>query len=484
MGENNTERYIVAFEIGSSKIRGAIGAVDNSGVVDVIAVEEEKLTDKVRYGCIQNVDVSTALGHITERLQSYPRIEPRKITGVYVALGGRTLTSRTVNVNLSLPAETEITPPIINDLCQQAKSAIGGERDVVDVVPVRFTVDNKVQATPIGSYGHNVGARMTVLSCAPQMKRMLRRVIYERLGLTINGYVTRVIAEASMTLTDDERRLGCMFVDFGAETTSVAIYKNGAPLYVATLPIGSRNITLDLTALNYIEERAEEIKKVSGNAMQQEGVRRKAPGEGIDYTEINNYVHARADEIIANIMAQMEYAGVRDTDLPGGIVIVGGGARLRGFNELLAQQSKMKVRQGAPTASVRITDGTIDRTEMVDVISILVAAAAMPGAECLTPLPAKSTSASTTSDNSYEALYGNGDLKGTSRIGRLDDDNNDEEDYDDVDDDDERDDDHDDDFASRGKKSRKQQNTQKRGLFSSFKDRIARIIDDNSDFQD
>ncbi|MDE6528509.1 MAG: rod shape-determining protein, partial [Muribaculaceae bacterium] len=401
MGENNTERHIVAFEIGSSKIRGAIGAVDNSGVVDVIAIEEEKLTDKVRYGCIQNVDVSTALGHIIERLQSYPRIEPRKITGVYVALGGRTLTSRTVNVNLSLPAETEITPPIINDLCQQAKSAIGGERDVVDVVPVRFTVDNKAQATPIGSYGHSVGARMTVLSCAPQMKRMLRRVIYERLGLTINGYVPRIIAEASMALTDDERRLGCMFVDFGAETTSVAIYKNGAPLYVATLPIGSRNITLDLTALNYIEERAEEIKKVSGNAMPQEGVRRKAPGEGIDYTEINNYVHARADEIIANIMAQMEYAGVRDTDLPGGIVIVGGGARLRGFNELLAQQSKMKVRQGAPTASVRITDGTIDRTEMVDVISILVAAANMPYSECLTPMPSRAGRSAENTDNSY-----------------------------------------------------------------------------------
>ena len=48
MGENNTERYIVAFEIGSSKIRGAIGSVDNTGVVDVIGGGEENLTDKVR----------------------------------------------------------------------------------------------------------------------------------------------------------------------------------------------------------------------------------------------------------------------------------------------------------------------------------------------------------------------------------------------------------------------------------------------------
>ncbi len=84
MGERNNGRYIVAFEIGSSKIRGAVGVVDNSGVVDVIAVEEEKLTDRVRYGCIQNVDVANAIDTVVERLQAYPAVEPRTITGVYV----------------------------------------------------------------------------------------------------------------------------------------------------------------------------------------------------------------------------------------------------------------------------------------------------------------------------------------------------------------------------------------------------------------
>ena len=48
MGEREQDRYIVAFEIGSSKIRGAVGIVDRSGVVDVVATEEERLIDKVR----------------------------------------------------------------------------------------------------------------------------------------------------------------------------------------------------------------------------------------------------------------------------------------------------------------------------------------------------------------------------------------------------------------------------------------------------
>lgn len=76
MSENNPGRYIVAFEIGSSKVRGAVGVVDNAGVVDVIAVEEEKIIDKVRYGCIQNIDISNSLRLVIERLEAYPAIEP------------------------------------------------------------------------------------------------------------------------------------------------------------------------------------------------------------------------------------------------------------------------------------------------------------------------------------------------------------------------------------------------------------------------
>ena len=260
MAERDNGRYIVAFEIGSSKVRGAIGLTKPTGVVDIIAVEEERITDKVRYGCIQNMEVSNALSIVAERLQAYPSVDPREITGAYIGLGGRSLWSSTTEVTLDLGEETEIGRPIINDLRHQAEASVDGDRDVVDVVPVRFTVDNKAQSNPIGTFGKQISATMTVLSCAPQLKKMLRRVVEERLGLHICDYVTRVLAEADMTLTDEERRRGCVFVDFGAETVTVAIYKNGNPTYVVTLPMGSRNITLDLTRLNYLEERAEEIK--------------------------------------------------------------------------------------------------------------------------------------------------------------------------------------------------------------------------------
>lgn len=422
MAERDSDRYIVALEIGSSKVRAAIGIVDNLGIVDVVAVEEDKIIDKVRYGCIQNVEVAATASNVLERLQANPAMHPREITGVYVALGGRSLVSSTAEVSITLPDESEITEPVVRELCVKAASTISADRDVVNVIPVTFTVDNKSQANPVGTFGRVVSARMTVVSCNSQLKRMLRRVVTERLGLNICDYITLPLAEASMVLSEDERRLGCMFVDFGAETTTVAIYRGGAPVYLATLPMGSRNITLDLTALNYLEERAEEIKKINGNALSPDpGRRTKGYSEGIDYTEVNNYVHARADEIVANIIAQLDYAEITAANLPAGIVIVGGGARLRGFNELLQQQSKMQVRQGMPTGNVRITDGSIHGAETVDVIAMLTDAVNRPSAQCVSDLaeeeeiPAEHHSG--TPEN-YEELSDNDNR---SRIGHYDD---------------------------------------------------------------
>ncbi len=62
------KRYIVAFEIGSSKIKGAVGVVDTSGTLNVLAVEEEQLVDSVRYGCIRKAqDVAQCIQRIADR---------------------------------------------------------------------------------------------------------------------------------------------------------------------------------------------------------------------------------------------------------------------------------------------------------------------------------------------------------------------------------------------------------------------------------
>ncbi|MDE7388768.1 MAG: cell division protein FtsA, partial [Muribaculaceae bacterium] len=88
-----SKRKIVAVEIGSSKIKGAVGEVAPDGTLTVNAIEEERPSPKyVRYGQVQNVkEVANVLNRIVLKLNNC--ISPAKISAVYVAIGGRSLIS-------------------------------------------------------------------------------------------------------------------------------------------------------------------------------------------------------------------------------------------------------------------------------------------------------------------------------------------------------------------------------------------------------
>ncbi|MDE7153226.1 MAG: cell division protein FtsA [Muribaculaceae bacterium] len=368
---------IVAFEIGSSKIKGAVASVDPNGALTVLAIEEEPLIDAVRYGVVKKVEeVSKRILSLKLKLENYAAVAPGKIKRVFVSAGGRSLRSTTIPIEKTFQEETEITDLIIRQLRQQALAlgAENAEREVLAVIPRDFVVDNVPQKNPREIYARSISTNICLVTGRSANNLNIKRAITERLDMEIQSPIVRQIAIGGAVLTDEEKNLGCMLVDFGAETTTVSIYKNNGLLYLATIPIGSRTITHDLTGISGMESRAEEIKKTIGNVTPDE----QQPSQnidGLDTSEINNYIRARAAEIITNILEQPVYAGVKLSDLRGGIVIVGGGAKLRGFNAMLRNQSGVPVRQGVPSNIIRIADHRIDPADAVDVISILAVAA-------------------------------------------------------------------------------------------------------------
>jgi cell division protein ftsA len=376
------EKNIVAIEIGSSKVKGAVGRIDDRGVLTVQAVEEEPLYDWVRYGVVSNVEeVSTITARILRKLEN--RLAPRKIKSVYLSIGGRSLCSMSRDVERQLPDEMEVTDMLLRQLKSEAASNTLPDRELLEVIPREYMVDKVVVQRPRGTFGRNVRMNANLLTCRPQLKRNLDRIITEKLQLKVNDYVVRQRAQGDIVLTDEEKRLGCMLVDFGAETTTVSIYKNGRLQYMSTLPLGSRNITRDITKLNYLEEQAEELKCNVGHAIN--GLHEHhSVGSAVDVAAVNNYVSHRAGEIIANINEQISYAGLKAGDLPGGIILVGRGARLRGFNDRLASTTGLKVRSGSiVTPQVVIADSRISPSDAVDVLSVLYSASLNNPVECL-----------------------------------------------------------------------------------------------------
>ncbi|MDE6390276.1 MAG: hypothetical protein K2L26_02520, partial [Duncaniella sp.] len=113
------EKSIIALEIGSSKIKGAIGTVSAEGVLSVKAIEEEHCSDIVRHGCIRNVvETAAAVRGVVQRLEQ--RVAPKRIEGVYLSLGGRSLMAENIDIERRFATETEITDTIIKDITDEA----------------------------------------------------------------------------------------------------------------------------------------------------------------------------------------------------------------------------------------------------------------------------------------------------------------------------------------------------------------------------
>ena len=423
------QKYIVAFEIGSSCIKGAIATTEAGGPagrVNIIAVETEQLVDKVRYGCVENPgDVATCVTSICHKLQNTSGGSPRAIREAYVGISGRSLASTPHEVERDFHTEVEISRRIVDELMAQAARHTVSDKEIVAVEPGMFTLDSQSLLDPVGMFGHVLSATVSLISCKPKIKNNIKRVFNERCALNIAGFIVTPLAMGAQLLTFEERRLGVMLVDFGAETTTVAIYRDGAMIYLATIPMGSRNITRDITSLNCLEERAEEIKKAVGNAMPPSTDGNPLVTDGLDNSEINNIVAARADEIISNIFEQINYAGLKPEQLPAGIVVTGGGSRLRGFNDLLAKQTHLKTRQATTGPGVTIAGNGFNATDALDVISIISDAALMGATEC-TMMPPQTVTGTVEIpvENSHEAHADNKPRISREFTGNADDDDN------------------------------------------------------------
>lgn len=369
-------KYIVAIEIGSSQIKGAIGAVDDFRTLKVIAIERRETIDCVRYGCIQNVEeVRQVVADIILSLEARVNIAPRKVKAVYVSLGGRSMTSYKRNLEMSFDEETEITNDVINQLLDEARMEQFSDKEIVDVLPMDFVVDTKKQTKPIGTYGQNLKVPINIIACRPQIIKNLNRVIEEKLKLSINDCIVRQMAIAQLVLTPKEIQSGCVLVDFGAETTTVSIHKSDTLQSLVTIPLGSRNITRDITTLGITEDCAEKIKCESINVTPQDNASASSLKlDNVDDADVYNMALYRAGEIVANITAQITDFNYKVSDLPGGIIVVGRGAKLKGFNSVLHSYSSFNVRIGMIPEKIQIADNDIHPNDDVDVVAILYAA--------------------------------------------------------------------------------------------------------------
>ena len=328
-----SKNFIVAIELGSTKITGVAGQKNHDGSFTVNAVVREDSTACIRKGVVYNADKTVqCITNIINRLKASMKTE---IAQVYVGVGGQSIHSvRNVLVK-DLADSQQVTQDLVNALMDTNRAMDYKDFEILDVVTQEYKVDNQFQLEPAGiECNHLEGNFLNIL----QRKRYYHNLnnCFDRAGVAIAEMYLAPIALADAVLTDSEKRSGCMLVDFGSETTTIQVFHKNILRHLAVIPLGSNNITKDIVSLQMEETDAEKMKlryasaytepdEIDGTLSYSIDNERK-----IESRKFIELIEARVQEIVQNAWYQVP---VELTDkLVGGIIITGGGSNLKNID--------------------------------------------------------------------------------------------------------------------------------------------------------
>ena len=323
------KEFIVAIELGSSKMTGIAGQKNLDGSITVLATVEENSSSCIRKGVIYNIDKTCqCLTSIIKKLKNFLK---QDITQVYVGVGGRSIRSLKNVIVKDLLGASIISQDMINELMDINRNMTYPDQEILDAATQEYKIDNQYQIDPVGiQCSHLEGIFLNIL----WRKNFYNNIntCFENANISIAEMYLAPLAMADSVLTDSEKRAGCMLVDLGADTTTVSVYYKGILRHLSVIPLGGNNITKDLTCLQLEEADAEKMKLKYAKAYTDisnidptlnYSVDKDRTIESKKFIEI---VEARVEEIVENAWFQVP---VEFSDkLMGGIILTGGGSNM------------------------------------------------------------------------------------------------------------------------------------------------------------
>lgn len=305
---------------------------------NVIFYDFEPVDGAIVRGVIRNLsDTAFKVRRLLTRAEEATGIAIRSI---YVLVDGQGLQSKMYSANIEFSSPHEIQNSDLVELLNLVTPE--PNKYSFDNPYARFYVGGTYAERPVGVKGLNLRGEFQFFQTEQYVIENIYDVLENKLDLEVLSFRVAPALLGERFLTDEQKRIGSAVIDFGAETTSVAIYKNGFLEGLRVLPMGSRQITNDLTFLQISPSEAERLKKEVGSVLldfkENDPISVTSPDmlskKEVTLYRVNQYIEARMREIVDNIKKIIEqFVGAEK--LVGGIIITGGGSKLKGLQTYL-----------------------------------------------------------------------------------------------------------------------------------------------------
>ena len=354
--------FIVAIELGSTEITGIAGKKNADGSLNILAYSSEKSADCIKKGVIYNLDKTTQ--KLTSVIKGLENKLQAGIKKVYIGVGGLSLRSVRNSENRQLGEDTRISQAIIDSMMQNNLDIPPLDYEILAVEPQEYKIGNNLLTEPVGTTANSIEGNYLNIIARPSVKQNIRQCL-SHTGYDIAGFAISPMATADAVLTTNEKRSGCALIDFGADTTTVSVYKNNILRHVCVIPLGGNNITKDITSKQIEEDDAELIKLRYASAYTEH-----KEGEEVQDSEftidgkftiqsriLEDIVEARVNEILNNVFNQIKLSNYSDS-LMAGIIVTGGMANMPDIDKAITNITKIEKVRIALNSETNIVGNT------------------------------------------------------------------------------------------------------------------------------
>jgi cell division protein FtsA len=230
----------------------------------------------------------------------------------------------------------------------------------VHVIPQDFILDRQSGVpNPVGMEASLLEVDVHIVTASQNHLNNIWKAI-GRAGFEVEEPIYGLLAVGDVVVSSEEKDLGCLLIDLGGQTTSLAVYAEGSVRFTKELPLGADAITHDLShALRTSISQAQLVKERYGAA-----TRELAGGdveEELSYTSVDgrtprqirrqtifDYIAPRVEEIFTVVSEELQNSNYAEHVSGGGVILTGGGALLAGMVPAAEQILELPVRLGLP----------------------------------------------------------------------------------------------------------------------------------------
>ncbi|MEW4618170.1 MULTISPECIES: cell division protein FtsA [Streptococcus] len=345
--------FFTGLDIGTSSIKVLVAEHVN-GEMNVIGVSNAKSAG-VKDGII--VDIEVASNAIKSAVSQAEEKAGISINLVNVGLPANLLQIEATQGMIPVTSDSkEITDADVENVVRSALTkSMTPDREVITFIPEEFTVDGfQGIRDPRGMMGIRLEMRGLLYTGPRTVLHNLRKTV-ERAGLQVENIIISPLAMIKSVLNEGEREFGATVIDLGGGQTTVASVRNQELQFTNIYQEGGDYVTKDISkVLKTSQKLAEGLKFNYGEAyvpsVGDEVFHVEVIGEvepvQVSEKYLAEIISARIKHIFDQIKQDLERRHL--LDLPGGIVIIGGGAILPGIEELAQEVFGVNVKLYVP----------------------------------------------------------------------------------------------------------------------------------------